>query len=1120
MSKKILSLDLGITSIGYSVLENISLNQYKLLDYGVSMFDKPTDKDGNSKKLLHSASASQTKLYNNRKIRKQNLALLFEEFSLGTKDDLLKIQKENTIINKWELRGKTVFERVLSTEELFAILYLISKHRGYKSLDSGDLLEELCEELHLESSNPKEKEKKDDEKGKVKQALKIVEHLKQTNPSKTVAQIIYEVESSSQIPTFRNHDNYKYMIRREYINEEIEKIINAQKDFGFFTSTFDTNLFFKRLKETIDDQKESTNDSSLFGQCEFYPEFKVAHQYSLLTDIFKMYQSVANITFNQNIKITKEQIKLISDDFFTKIKQGKNIADIKYKEIRKILKLQDEIKIFNKDDERNDKGKKVANTLIKFHFVNNLSKFGDVFGEILDKPNKYEILKEIFDTLKLEKSPKNIYLKLKNILDEKTIIELIKNKSGSSIYTSHEAMIQFIPYFEDGLNLTEIKEKLNLSTEEDYSKFPKGIKYLLTSQFEKDNNLNLNNHPVKSTVSAVLRVVKHLHTTYGAFDEIKVESTRELSLNDEAKKEIEKANRENEAKFQAIVENKEYQAIANQYGKNIKKYARKILMWESQDFLDMYSGKAISVEDIFTNVVDIDHIVPQSLGGLSVKHNLVLAHRDTNLQKSNTLPLNFIQDKQSFINRVEKLFSEHKINFKKRKNLLATNFDEIYIDSFESKSLRATSYIEALTAQILKRYYPFQTSFKNVNNVSHIQGRATSNIRKVLKVKTKTRESNIHHAIDAILIGLIDKSWLQKLSNTFRENFGKIDDEARENIKKVIPIFIINHETGEIKEPKELVDMIEAKYTEFGEDNIFYKDIFDKTKAVNFWVSKKPMSSKIHNETINGIREGGFFTNRKAIIPAFIGLKLSISTTPQKFEELFKKEILEKLYLFQTNPKDVICQIIINRANEISSLLETFQTIDMKDKETLSEAKAKLENLIHSPLIDQNGNIVRKVQFAQTNLTGFPIRGGIATKEKTFIGISVKLLDGKLEYSRIDMANFSKIKAQNDNSFKVYKNEVVFFIYPDGTARGGKIVSFLEDKKIAAFSNPKFPSAYKYQPDSFCKDKEHTGAKQQAVNKSTGIIKLNLDILGNIISYQSIGDVESELLEFLKNIKG
>ena len=39
------------------------------------------------------------------------------------------------------------------------------------------------------------------------------------------------------------------------------------------------------------------------------------------------------------------------------------------------------------------------------------------------------------------------------------------------------------------------------------------------------------------------------------------------------------------------------------------------------------------------------------------------------------------------------------------------------------------------------------------------------------------------------------------------------------------------------------------------------------------------------------------------------------------------------------------------------------------------------------------------------------------------------------------------------------------------------------------------------QPDSFCKDKAHTGAKQQSINKAIGIIKLNLDILGNIKSY-------------------
>ncbi len=108
-----------------------------------------------------------------------------------------------------------------------------------------------------------------------------------------------------------------------------------------------------------------------------------------------------------------------------------------------------------------------------------------------------------------------------------------------------------------------------------------------------------------------------------------------------------------------------------------------------------------------------------------------------------------------------------------------------------------------------------------------IQGRATSNIRKLLKVKTKIRNTNIHHAIDAILIGLTNQSWLQKLSNTFRENMGVIDDVARQNIKKVIPLI-------EGIEPKELIEMIEDNYNFYGEDSIFYKDIFGKTKAVNF----------------------------------------------------------------------------------------------------------------------------------------------------------------------------------------------------------------------------------------------------------------------------------------------
>jgi len=1104
--KKILSLDLGITSIGYSVLDELENDRYSLIDYGVSMFDSPIDKDGNSKKLLHSQSKSTKNLFNLRKIRKQNLASLFEKYDLGKSEQLLEQEKANIYINKWQLRCEKAFNEKLKVEELFTIFYALAKHRGYKSLDSDDLLEELTRELNLELKNSSKK-KVDDEKGKIKKALKTVEALKEEYPDKTIAQIIYEVEMNGTNPTFRNHDNYNYMIRREYINDEIKKIILAQKNFGLFKGNFSVDVFILELVKTIDDQKESTNDLSLFGNCEYYQDEKVAHQYSLLSDIYKMYESVSNINFNkEKTKITKEQIRAVSDWFFEKIEKGKSFSEIKHKDIKRILNLDENTKIFNKDDGR----------IVKFHFVSNLSKIDNSFIiEAFKKENKYEVLKEIFDVLEFEKAPKRIYEQLKSLVDDKTIIDLIKYKNGNSLHISAFAMIEFIPYFEQGLTLSDIKKKLNLKENEDYTKYKKGIKYLHLDTFEKDDDLKINNHSVKYVVSATIRLIKHLHSTYGAFDEIRVESTRELSQNEETRKNIEKANRELEKQIDEVMLNKEYQEIANEYGKNLRKYARKILMYKEQERRDIYTGDGIEFKKIFTNEVDIDHIVPQSLGGLSVKHNFVLAHRDSNVRKSNQLPINFVLDKQAFINRVENLFKEHKINWKKRKNLLANTIDDVFQDTFESKSLRATSYIEALTAQLLKRYYPFANEKKQADGsaVRHVQGRATSNIRKVLHVKTKVRDTNIHHAIDAILIGLTNKSWLQKLSNTFRENVGVIDDEARAKIKKEIPLI-------EGIKPKELVSMIEENYNSFGEDSVFYRDIFGKTKTVNFWVSKKPVSSKVHKDTIYAKKEEGIFTVRESILNQFVSLRITPKTSSVKFMEEFNKKILQKMYLFKTNPKDVICLVVQNRAEDIKNMLYSFEGIDAKNKELMSEAKQKLEGLIHSNLVDNNENIIRKVKFYQTNLTGFYVRGGLATKEKTFIGFKAILENGKFLYERIDVINFAKIQKENDNSFKVFKNDIVFFIYPDGSFRGGKIVSFLEEKSIVAFSNPKFPAKISSQPHSFLTlfNGKANSHKQFTIGKAAGIIKLKLDILGNIKSYQVIGNAKSEFLETIKGI--
>lgn len=1140
MSKKILSLDLGITSIGYSVLDEHKSDKYTLLDYGLSMFDKPLDKDGNSKKLLHSVSASTAKLYGLRKERKQNLAKLFEQYKLSSYVALLQQEKENSYINKWELRAYKAFHEKLEVGELFTILYLLAKHRGYKSLDSADLLEELCEKLNIEIENSSKK-KEDDEKGKIKSALKTIENLRLEHPQKTVAQIIYETEVQKPNPTFRNHDNYNYMIRREYINDEIQKIIKVQDDFGFFGNDFNVKEFTSSVIETIDDQKDATNDLNLFGKCQYYKEEIVAHQYSLLSDIFKMYESVANITFNkEGTKITPSQIKLIADDFFAKIKKSKNIADIKYKDIRKILKLDESVKIFNKEDSWLSKGKKQEHTIIKFHFVNNLSKINNEFiVEALEQENKYEKLKDIFDVLAYEKAPHAIYEKLKEkIKDEKSIVDLIRYKSGNSMSISSYAMVKFMPYFEKGLSTDAIKEKLELNRKEDYSAFKKGIKYLHVNQFEKDDDLKINNHPVKYVVSATLRLIKHLHSVHGAFDEIRVESTRELSQNEQTKKDIEKANRALQKEIDTVVANVEYQTIAQNYGKNLRKYARKILLWEEQERLDIYSGKTISVAHIFTNVVDLDHIVPRSLGGLSVKHNFVLAHRDTNVQKLNQLPLNFVEDKQAFINRVEDLFASHKINWKKRKNLLATNLDEIYKDTFESKMLRATSYIEALTAQLLKRYYPFANEKKQSDGsaVRHIQGRATSNIRKLLGVKTKVRDTNIHHAIDAMLIGFTNQSWLQKLSNTFRENMGVIDDEARANIKKEFPIIelVINNEVKYL-EPKELMELVEDNYNEFGEESVFYKDVWGRVKAVNYWVSKKPDSSRLHEAGIYGRDKiNGQLSENKKEYSGYTTLRIDIikrlhdtqkkPTFPKigddskKFYDIYQKEVVERLYLYMYNKNDKIVSIVLKKGSDIRDCLEKYKGVGKKDKENYQKAQDELLNIVNEPLVDYNGNIIRKVKIIYSKKYNEKIiRGGTSISERTTLGINVEKSNKKLSIKRIDFKDKigeTLTKTFMSNSINIYRNNLVLFIFKDQNKnRIGYLESYDETDGRARLYNGKYPKLVASQPVSF---KEGSSRKRVSIKSSTGIIKLNLDITGNIKSYQSIGVVESELLQVIK----
>lgn len=1105
--KKILALDLGSTSIGYAVVNSDDDRVYSLLDYGVSMIDMQESGD-KSKKSAHAKARATSKLYNKRKSRLKKLLNIFITSKLATKDELLN-SKNNA--NKWYLRCEKAYNEPLAIDELFSVLYMMAKHRGYKSLDNDLLLCELLESLGIKEE---EKETNDrDEKGKIKQALKYTKGLLTNKDYKSVAQAIYK--NNTDTKSYHNHNNeYKYMITRENIQNEVKSILQAQRSFGAIKCGEE---FDNAIITIITYQDPSKNDTNNLSKCTYYKDYEVGHSYSYLADIFKYHKAVNNITIN-NQNISQEQKQKLYKWLMDKINKSTNIAEIRYKDVRDVLELTDDQKIFGKNDtiegkKNNDKDDKKStakhNTIIKFDFF---AKLKDIKSDhIKEIGDRYEIHKEIAIAMQENKQPLATYEALVKIWDtynlsnkQDTIIALIKNKQGKPLNISYQAMINFLPYLADGLSEDEIKQKLNLSRVEDYSSHQKGIKYLSVAQYETEDNQKINNHTVKYTVSAVLRVIKHLHTKYGVFDTIKVETTKDLSLSDEAKKDIENANKKVEEEYKRVKANQQYQEVAKKYNKDVSRYATKILLWEEQQWQDLYTGEYITLDDIFGDLVQIDHIVPRSIGGLDVKHNRVLTHTSSNQNKTNRLPMDYVVDKVSYISRVEKL----KLNYKKRKNLLATNLDEIYKDKFESKTLRATSYIEALTANIIKRYYPFCTNTNQ--SVQHMSGKITANIRKLLEINTKDRTANIHHAIDAILIAITNKSWIQKLSTHHRENyqngFNSIDVTHEELVKKLKPLI-------EGATPKDIISKIEEEYFAYPQSSIFYKDVFGKTKVVYFWVSKKPESSSIHKETVYSKKN----KTRVDLQQEFDDMKITLKTKAEDFAKLYDQKIKKQLYVYKYNPNDKLIQDIDKKANTIIQVLTKYNSIDTQDKEAMEIANKELKQARDTPIIGQNGNKINKVQM-YINVSGIDVRGGVCGRAKSFIGIDIAKEKNKLKYTRIDMENKSNILGKTNN-MQIFKNDILFFVFKDKYA-GGRIVSFSDEKLMASFSNPKYPSNIKSQPEDFLtmfKGKPNSH-KPYTIGKATGIIKLNIDVLGNIKSYNIIGKVDSSIYEDIKAI--
>ena len=291
----------------------------------------------------------------------------------------------------------------------------------------------------------------------------------------------------------------------------------------------------------------------------------------------------------------------------------------------------------------------------------------------------------------------------------------------------------------------------------------------------------LTNPTVHIGLNQLRRVGNALIRTYGPPAEIAIELARELKLTDEEKK---KRNRENnDNRLAAETRSEKLLAI----GKANTGANRALLkLWEDlnpDDVLDrrcIYSGKQISIDMPFSDAFDVDHVLPFAATLDDSNANKIVCLREANRLKRKRSPYEAAADFRSRFGpeadweaiaaRAAHLPRNKRWRFEP--DAMERFKDE---NGFLSRHLVDTQYLSRLAREYLASLYPGQGEGSSPIWVS--PGRLTEMVRRKLGLNNllpdhnyvgadqpKNRLDHRHHAIDAAVIAIVDRSMLQKVA--------------------------------------------------------------------------------------------------------------------------------------------------------------------------------------------------------------------------------------------------------------------------------------------------------------------------------------------------------------------
>jgi CRISPR-associated endonuclease Csn1 len=653
----------------------------------------------------------------------------------------------------------------------------------------GRALYHLAQRRGFLSTRKKAKAAKEEEESVVKQGISELRQKMAEAGARTLGEFF------ARIPPSEERIRDRWTARAMY-EEEFQQIWNAQAKFHPELLTDERK---KLLFQAIFYQRPLKDQPELIGHCELEPEERRTPAYLLVSQHFRLLQTVNNLTILPPGEPEKE---LTPADRAKLIEALELHGDQTFAQIRKLLGRLPRAYTFNleRGGEKSIRGNRTN------------SDFYAVFGERWHEMSPEERQRAILDVRSIQK-PETLLRRAREYwkLDEEAAQGFCDiSLEPDYLNLSRRAIEKLLPLLEDGATYGEARRLL-------YPERFQAVEPLPLVPPVQDALTEIRNPAVTRCLTELRKVTNAIVRQYGKPAEIHIELTRDLKQPKKRRQDRADRMRANEKARKAAAKRiVEEAGISDPSPDDI----RKVLLADECRWECPYTGKSISMRGLVgrDSQFQIEHIIPFTRSLDNSFLNLTLCYVEENKVKANKTPYEAYSGDPEGYERIRervKRFQGDKgiVAQKLRRFLMTPEQVEEFLAGFTARQLTDTAYASRLAADYLGLLYGGVVDQAHTRRVQATSGQVTAYLRNlwllntILKdgetthggYATKPREDHRHHAVDAVAIALTSPATVKQLSDAAqrapfeRRRFASLQapwpnfvDSVRQEINRIV----------------------------------------------------------------------------------------------------------------------------------------------------------------------------------------------------------------------------------------------------------------------------------------------------------------------------------------------